>query len=143
MIGPSGGRVAVKMAWKPIMQHAGGRPDARDLSASRGTWCTRVRRAARSRWRVRRRPCAIDPGCITFVMIPESGDGLPCDSIVFISAAIVCEYGELLLLHHICRGLGLDPTPNIPDVSFKQLSHGWRNRSILIFFGYVESIRHR
>ena len=141
VIGPSGGSVAAKMAWKPIMQLAGGRTDTIDLSASRRTLCTRGRRAARSRWRARRRPCTIDPGCIAFVMIPESGDSLPCNSIVLIPAAVVCEYGKLLLVHHICRRLGLNPTPDIPNVSFEQLSNGRRNCSILVFFGYVESTR--
>lgn len=34
IIGPSGGRGAGKINWKPIIQRTGGRPDARNLSAS-------------------------------------------------------------------------------------------------------------
>ena len=76
-------------------------------------------------------------------MIPKSSDSLLCHSIVVEAAAIVSEDGELLFLHHICRRLGLNTTPDIPNVSFKQLSNGWRNLPVLIFFGYLESVCHR
>ena len=51
VIGSSGGRGAGKISWKPIMQRAGVRLDARNLSASSRTWRTRGGRAARSRRR--------------------------------------------------------------------------------------------
>ena len=51
VIGSSSGREAAKISWEPIMRHSGGRPDARNLSASRRTLSTRGGRAARSRWR--------------------------------------------------------------------------------------------
>ena len=59
-------------------------------------------------------------------MIPESGNGLLCYSIVVVPAAVVSEHGELLLLHHIRRRLSLDPTPDIRNVSFKHLTNGGR-----------------
>lgn len=76
-------------------------------------------------------------------MIPESGNGLLCHSIIVITAAVVSEHGELLLSHHICRRLGLDTTPDIPNVSFKSLCNGWRDLPVLIGFGYLESVCHR
>ena len=51
IIGPSGGSGAAKLSWKPIMKQVGGRPGARNLSASRSTLSTRGGRAASSRWR--------------------------------------------------------------------------------------------
>ncbi len=41
VIGPSGGRCAAKMPWKPIIQQSGGEPAPRNLSASRSTLSTR------------------------------------------------------------------------------------------------------
>lgn len=76
-------------------------------------------------------------------MVPESSNGLLCHSIVVITTAVVSEHGELLLLHHIRRRLGLDTAPDVPNVSFKHLSDGWRDLPVLIFFGYLESVCHR
>ena len=76
-------------------------------------------------------------------MIPESGNGLLCHRIVVVTAAVVSEDGELLLLHHIRRRLGLDTTPDIPNVSFKHLSNGWRDLPVLVVFGYLESVCQR
>ena len=76
-------------------------------------------------------------------MVPESSNGLLGNSIVIVTAAVVSEHGELLSLHHISRRLGLDPTPYIPNVSFKQLRDGWRDLAVLIFFGDLESFCHR
>lgn len=76
-------------------------------------------------------------------MVPESRNGLLCHSIVIVTTAVVSEDGELLFLHHIRRRLGLDTTPDIANVSFKDLSDGWRDLPILIVFGYLESVRYR
>ena len=76
-------------------------------------------------------------------MVPEPSNGLLCNRIVVVPAAVVSEHRELLFLHHISRRLGLDPTPDISNVSFKHLSDGWRDLSILIVFGDLESICHR
>ena len=59
-------------------------------------------------------------------MVPESGNGLLCYSIIVVPAAVVSEHGELLFLHHIRRWLSLDTTPDIRNISFKQLTNGGR-----------------
>lgn len=76
-------------------------------------------------------------------MVPEPSNGLLCNRIVVVTAAVVSEYRELLFLHYISRRLGLDPTPYITNISFKYLSDGWRDLSILIVFGDLESVCHR
>lgn len=76
-------------------------------------------------------------------MVPEPGNGLLCKRIVVVTAAVVSEHCELFFLHHISRRLGLDPTPDISNVSFKHLIDGWRDLSILIVFGDLKSICHR
>ena len=76
-------------------------------------------------------------------MIPEPSNGLLCQSIVVVPAAEVREHSELLFAHHIRRRLGLDSTPDISNTSFEHLGNRWRNLSVLIFFGYLESVGHR
>lgn len=76
-------------------------------------------------------------------MVPEPSNGLLCNSIVVVTATVVSEHGEFLSLHHVSRRLGLDPTPYISNISFKQLSDGWRNLAVLIFLGDLESFCHR
>ena len=76
-------------------------------------------------------------------MIPESSNSLPCYSIIVETAVKVIEHLELLSRHHICRRLGLDTTPDIPDGPFKRLGNGWRDLSVLVRFGHIESACHR